>query len=192
MQPRNLEKEVRQNREGFLYEKEVERRDQIMKILEQSDKPVSGMEFAKLLHVSRQVIVQDIALLRAENKNILSTNRGYLLYRVPDERKKIQRIVYVNHTKEQIRDELYTIVDIGGKVLNVMIEHDIYGQISANLLLSTRKDVDKFVSRVEHADTRPLNCLTDGTHYHTIEAESEEILDEIEEELEKKKYLIKK
>ena len=150
------------------------------------------MELAKLLHVSRQVIVQDIALLRAENKNILSTNRGYLLYRVPDERKKIQRIVYVNHTKEQIRDELYTIVDIGGKVLNVMIEHDIYGQISANLMLSTRKDVDKFVSRVEHADTRPLNCLTDGTHYHTIEAESEEILDEIEEELEKKKYLIKK
>lgn len=163
-----------------------------MKILEQSDKPVSGMELANLLHVSRQVIVQDIALLRAENKNILSTNRGYLLYRVPDEKKKIQRVVYVNHTKEQIRDELYTIVDIGGKVLNVMIEHGIYGQISANLLLSTRKDVDKFVRRVEHADTRPLNCLTDGIHYHTIEAESEEILDEIEEELEKKKYLIKK
>lgn len=169
----------------------MERREQIIRILEQSDRPVPGMDLAKALGVSRQVIVQDIALLRAENKNILSTNRGYLLYRVHGERQKICRIVCVKHTKEQIRDELYTIVDCGGKVLDVMIEHEIYGRISGNLMLYTRKDVDRFVSRVEHANTRPLNCLTDGTHYHTIEADSEEMLDEIEDELEKKNYLLK-
>lgn len=50
------------------------RREQLIALLKQADIPVSGTDLAKRLGVSRQVIVQDIALLRAVNKNILSTN----------------------------------------------------------------------------------------------------------------------
>lgn len=164
----------------------MERRKQIVKILEESKEPISGTVLAKKLSVSRQIIVQDIALLRAENKNILSTNKGYLISNASDEINKIQRVICSYHTKEQIKDELYTIVDLGGKVRKVFVNHDIYGQISADLLIFSRKDVDEFVHKVEQSDMRPLNCLTDGVHYHLIEADSEAILDEIEEELRKK------
>ena len=163
-----------------------------MKILEQSQKPISGEKLAKEFSVSRQVIVQDIALLRAENHQILSTNKGYLLYRLAPQKEKIQRLVCVRHTKEQIREELYTIVDVGGKALNVIVEHGLYGKISADLNIATRKDVDNFVRKTEQEGSRPLNCLTDVIHYHMIEADCEEILDEVEKELEKKNFLIKR
>ena len=84
-----------------------------------------------------------------------------------------------------IRDR-YTIVDLGGRVRKVFVKHDIYGQISADLFISSRKDADEFMRRVEKSDMRPLNCLTDGIHYHLIEADSEELLDEIEKELKEK------
>ena len=164
----------------------MERRKQIVKILEESKEPISGTILAKKLSVSRQIIVQDIALLRAENKNILSTNKGYLISNTSDENNRIQRVICSCHTKEQIRDELYTIVDMGGRVRKVFVNHDIYGQISADLLIFSRKDADEFVHKEEQSDMRPLNCLTDGVHYHLIEADSEEILDEIEEELRRK------
>ena len=161
----------------------LERREQIIKILEQSQVPVSGTELAKRLSVSRQVIVQDIALLRAVNKNILSTNKGYILYHtsVPA---RARRSVRVKHRADQTREELYCVVDLGGKMLDVVVEHEIYGQI-----ISNRRDADEFVNKVEHYKTRPLNALTDGVHYHTIEADSEEILDEIENELKEKRIL---
>ena len=164
----------------------MERRRQIVKILEESKQPVSGAVLAKKLSVSRQVIVQDIALLRAENKNIISTNKGYLICSDSDESTKAQRVICSYHTKEQIREELYTIVALGGRVRKVFVKHDIYGQISADLFISSRKDADEFMRRVEKSDMRPLNCLTDGIHYHLVEADSEELLDEIEKELKEK------
>ena len=60
------------------------RRDGILSLLEESDTPLSGTELAHRFKVSRQVIVQDIALLRAEDKKILSTYRGYVLDRERD------------------------------------------------------------------------------------------------------------
>ena len=57
-----------------------DRRERLIALLQQADTPISGTELAKQLGVSRQVIVQDVALLRAENCEILSTNKGYLLY----------------------------------------------------------------------------------------------------------------
>lgn len=166
----------------------LERREQIIKILEQSGVPVSGTELAKRLSVSRQVIVQDIALLRAVNKNILSTNKGYILYHtsVPA---RARRSVRVKHHADQTREELYCVVDLGGKMLDVVVEHEIYGQIMVDLIISNRRDADEFVNKVEHYKTRPLNALTDGVHYHTIEADSEEILDEIENALKDKRIL---
>lgn len=165
------------------------RREKLVALLQDADVPVSGTDLAKILGVSRQVIVQDIALLRAVDKNILSTNKGYVLH-VPElANDRVKRSFAVSHTKEQIQDELYTIVDYGGKVLDVVVEHDIYGQITVDLILCNRLDVDEFVERIGNSKSRPLKVLTDGEHWHTVEASSEKILDKIEERMREKGYL---
>jgi len=165
------------------------RREKLISLLQQADAPVSGTDLAKYLGVSRQVIVQDIALLRAVDKNILSTNKGYVLHVPEPGNDRVKRSFAVRHTKEQIQDELYTIVDYGGKVLDVVVEHDIYGQIMVDLILCNRLDVDEFVERIETSKNRPLKVLTDGEHWHTVEADSEKVLDKIEEKLREKGYL---
>ena len=165
-----------------------ERRDRIIEILKESDEPLSGTALALQLKVSRQIIVQDIALLRAVNKNILSTNKGYLYFE-PDEH-MCTRIFHVRHTDEQIEDELNTFVDLGGRILDVIVEHEVYGQITADLRINNRRDVKEFLIKISSDKSRPLKLLTNGFHYHTVEADSEEVLEEIEKELLKKGYLI--
>lgn len=165
------------------------RREQLLFLLKQAKMPISGTDIAKKLGVSRQVIVQDIALLRAINKNILSTNKGYVLYAPEQNLGRVKRSFAVTHTNEQIRDELYTIVDYGGKVLDVVVEHDIYGQITVDLILCNRLDVDEFIDRIVSSKSRPLNVLTDGEHWHTVEADNEKMLDKIEAMLREKGYL---
>lgn len=165
-----------------------ERRDKIIEILKLNKEPISGSEIAKQLGVSRQVIVQDIALLRAVNKNILSTTKGYILYY--QEKEKVNRCFLVKHTTDEIEDELCTIVDFGGKILDVIVSHEIYGQITTDLIISTRQDVYEFVEKIKTKKTVPLKELADGVHLHTVEADSEEILDRIEQALAEKKYLL--
>ena len=125
--------------------------------------------------------------MRAVDKNIISTNKGYMFFE-PHEA-MCRRIFMVKHTDEQMRDELNSIVDNGGQVLDVIIEHDVYGPITVDLQLSTRHDVDEFMERIM-GNARPLKYLNDGVHYHTVEAESEKALDRIENVLKQKGYLI--
>lgn len=164
------------------------RREKILESLQSTTHPLSGTHLSKEYHVSRQVIVTDIALLRASHYNIISTNRGYILM---DKSIKEKRVIYVNHDNEHIADELNTIVDLGGKVLNVMVDHELYGQVSAPLIINNRREVYEFVNKVKKTSAVPLKHLCNGKHYHTIEAENNEILDLIEEELFKKGYLIR-
>lgn len=165
------------------------RRKQLLEFIEQEVSPVSGTKLAKLLGVSRQVIVQDIALLRAENKNILATNKGYVMYQ-EDAGMGYKETIAVCHGNDQIEDELYTIVDIGGRVLNVVVAHEIYGQIEVDLIIKSRRDVDEFLDKCQKNKSKPLTELTDGVHYHTLETESEEIMHEILNALNQKGYLI--
>lgn len=167
-----------------------ERRRKILEILYEVRMPVSGTELARRLGVSRQVIVQDIALLRATDKNILSTNKGYILFDVKQGADRKKRTYKVKHKDEDILEELNAIVDLGGRIRDVVVEHGIYGQISADLIINSRADAEAFVKKVEEYKTKPLNNLTHGIHFHTVEADSEEILDRIGKELEKKGYLI--
>jgi transcriptional regulator of NAD metabolism len=164
------------------------RRKTILEILHKESLPVSGTELAGRLGVSRQVIVQDIALLRATDKNILSTNKGYILFVEKSNRKR--RTYKVKHADESILDELNTIVDFGGKILDVVIEHEIYGQIAADLIINSRTDAEAFVNQTLKYKTKPLNNLTYGVHFHTVEADSEDILDRIENALQGKGYLM--
>ncbi|MBE5966898.1 MAG: transcription repressor NadR [Lachnospiraceae bacterium] len=163
------------------------RRENIIKILNQRSEPISGGELSKLLGVSRQVIVQDIALLRASDSSIFSTTKGYLLN--PFDYPRAKRTIKVKHSKEQIEDELCTIVDNGGKVLDVFVMHEIYGEITTELVIRNRQDVYDFVKKVKEKQIVPLNELTAGVHLHTIEADSEETLDRIENALREKKYM---
>ena len=165
------------------------RREKIIELLRGSERPLSGSELAGEFKVSRQVIVQDIALLRANNKNILSTNKGYLLFSPSGRHDSFCTAVRVKHTTGEIKDELYTIVDCGARVLDVVVEHAIYGQIAADLFIASRQDADEFVIKIEECKTQPLKELTDGVHLHTIEADSQEILKRTEEALRKKGYL---
>lgn len=164
------------------------RREHIIRLLKDTKHPISGSELARTLGVSRQVIVQDIALLRASDRNIVSTAKGYLLF--GNEAGKYRRIFPVYHEDSRTEEELNCIVDNGGKVLDVIVEHEIYGQITANLMLENRRDVREFIQKLESETVRPLNILTDGKHFHTVEADSEKTLDRIELELKQKNYLI--
>lgn len=163
-----------------------ERRLEIVRILSTSSEPVSGSQLAKLLGVSRQVIVQDIAIIREKNQNILSTTQGYIV----NKPMRCKRIYKVCHEDSHIQDELNTIVDAGGKVLDVFVYHSIYGRIQVDLLIATRLDVKKFIDNFEKGKVSALKKLTLDYHFHTIEADSEEILDIIEKELKEKSYLI--
>ncbi len=166
-----------------------ERRKELIRVLEQSNKAVSGTDLAKQFEVSRQVIVQDIALLRATNKKILSTNKGYILFR-NDEKTKAKRIVCVLHKDTDILKEFECIVDCGAKVLDVVVEHEIYGQVSVDLLIQNRQDALSFVEQLRNCKSKSLSCLTDGVHYHTLEADSEAMLDCAEAALKEAGFLL--
>ena len=163
-------------------------RYKIIAMLNQAPEPLSGAALAKQLKVSRQVIVQDIALLRAYDKNILSTNKGYILYQ-PETKAVYKRTVSVMHTDGQMQDELYAIVDCGAHVLDVVVEHEVYGQITVDLFLRSRTDVDEFIEKIAKSKAQPLKTLTNGAHFHTVEADSEDVLARVERQLDARGYL---
>ena len=142
-----------------------ERREKIARRLEQADGPVSATALAKEFSVSRQIIVGDVALLRAAGLDIAATPRGYILPARPvGERFTIA----CSHGGGQMQEELNAIVDQGCTVEDVIVEHPIYGQITAPLRLSSRYEVEQFVERCEKESAAPLSLLTDGVHLHTV------------------------
>lgn len=163
-----------------------ERRNEIIRTITDSRTPISGKELAAIFGVSRQVIVQDMALIRAAGHDIISTNRGYVL----NEPHAVTRTFKVSHTDEEMEDELCTIVDLGGKVLNVMVNHKVYGHMEAVLNISSRRNVKSFMEDIRSGKSSPLKNITSNYHYHLVEADSEETLDMIETELREKGFLV--
>ena len=164
-----------------------ERREQILKILKNSDKPVAGTELAKQLQVSRQVIVQDMALIRANGVESLSTNRGYVI----DEERTASRVFKVIHTDGQVEEELNLFVDLGGKVEDVFVFHKVYGVIKASMNIKSRRDVKNYMEGISTGKSTNLKNLTSDYHYHTITADDEQTLDMIQEELRQRGFLAK-
>ena len=162
-----------------------ERRKKIIELMQETTAPLSGSALGKATGVSRQVVVQDIALLRTEGYPILATARGYLL-ETPD---GVVRLVKVCHTNEQTEEELNTVVDLGGCVVDVMVNHRAYGKLSAPLGIKSRRDVQVFMERIRTGKSTPLMNITSGYHFHHIAADREEILDEIEAALREKGFL---
>jgi transcriptional regulator of NAD metabolism len=167
-----------------------ERRTKLLEILKAEGGPVKGSKISSRLMVSRQIIVQDIALLRAEGSKIIATPQGYML--TGGEKSTIIRVIAVKHGRDEIRDELETIVALGGRVLDVTIEHKIYGEITGNIMTKSLYDVDQFVKKLENEKAKPLSDLTSGIHIHTVEADSQQAINRIEDALRDKGYLISK
>lgn len=163
----------------------TERRKMIISLMRESSVPISGGKLGRETGVSRQIVVQDIALLRTEGYSILATARGYVL----DEPKMTEHLVKVFHTDEQTEEELQTIVDLGGCVVDVMVNHRVYGKMSAPLHVRNRRDVQLFMNELRSGKSAPLKNITSGYHFHHISADSEEILDEIEAALREKGFL---
>ncbi|MDK2820623.1 MAG: uncharacterized protein PWP31_588 [Clostridia bacterium] len=167
--------------------KTEERRRKIKELLN-SKVPQTGNNLAEILGVSRQVIVQDIAVLRAAGVEILATPQGYLL---PGSSDCFKRTFACRHDLEGLEKELILMVDYGGKVIDVSIEHPMYGELRGYLMLSSRYDVQKYVRDLQNSGAQPLYTLTDsGVHLHTVEASSRQILDNIESALAKEGFLL--
>lgn len=162
------------------------RRENLLKILQESTNPVSGTELAEKFNVSRQIVVQDIALLRAKNHEIISTHKGYIL----NDEETFKRVFKVKHTTEQIPDELNLIVDLGGVVDDVFVYHKVYGVIKVDMNIKSRRDVKKYIEGIESGVSTPLMQITSEYHYHTVSADSKETLDEIQNELDESGYLV--
>lgn len=160
------------------------RREELLRLLRSSSCALSGKQLGVLVGVSRQVIVQDIAQLRAEGYPLLSTPQGYLL----NEPTVVTRIVKVHHTNEETEDELSLIVKLGGTVVDVMVHHRVYGKLSAPLDIKSLQDVQTFMESIRSGKSVPLMNVTSGYHYHTIAAEKESVLDEIELALRERKF----
>ncbi|QPQ29832.1 transcription repressor NadR [Lysinibacillus sp. JNUCC 51] len=167
-----------------------ERRLQLLAQLKKSTAPITGTDLAKFANVSRQVIVNDMTLLKARNEPIIATSQGYLYMHQEQLHQTVERAIPCFHTAEDAEDELTTIVDCGGTVKNVIVEHPIYGEITASIMVSNRHEVKRFIQRVNETQASYLSELTGGTHLHVISAPSVEILDLIELTLQKKGYLI--
>ena len=156
-----------------------ERREKLKTILAQSTVPLSGSALAKMFSVSRQVIVTDIAILRAEGEEIISTSQGYITPEV----RECKRIFKVHHTREECEEELNLFVDF--------VSHRAYGVLRGELDIRSRLDVQNFLESIRSGKSTLLSSTTEGYHYHTLLAPSEEVLDMIENRLWEMGFLAK-
>ena len=163
------------------------RTDAILKRISESSSPVSGGMLASEFGVSRQIIVKDIAALKAQGNDIIATTKGYILHRTP----MPERVFKVVHRDDEIRKELQAIVIAGGIVADVFVWHKIYGKIAAELNIRTEDDISEYIIGLRTGRSGPLKNVTNGYHYHTIRAENEAVLDKVSEALESIGFLVK-
>jgi hypothetical protein len=157
-----------------------ERRQAVARRLETASGPVSAAALAREFLVSRQIIVGDVALLRAGGLEIAATPRGYVL---PKQSAGLIRTLACCHRDDQMETELNAIVDQGCTVVDVIVEHPIYGQLTGPLQLSNRYDVGQFTARCRQQSAAPLSQLTEGIHLHTVSCPSQAAYDRVQSAL---------
>ena len=150
-----------------------ERRREIIRLLEGSAEPLKGAELASRFEVSRQVIVQDLALLRAEGMPVVATPRGYLTLETGHEPSLIKTVATRHTDYPSMEKELLIFVEEGARVLNVIVEHPLYGEITGSLMITTKRDVRHFMEKIRESGGEPLASLTAGVHLHRLEGPDE-------------------
>jgi transcriptional regulator of NAD metabolism len=164
------------------------RRERILILLGNCEQPITGADLSERLGVSRQVIVQDMAVLRAAGHEILASPQGY--YVQPRLAGMHRAVVAVRHTPAQTEDELTILVDVGVEVVDVIVEHPIYGEQRGMLHIASREDVRQFIAQLNSTGARLLSELTGGLHLHTLEARRPEQLERARQVLRKRGYLV--
>lgn len=152
----------------------TQRRNAIVEQLKQAEIPLSATKLAAQFGVSRQIIVGDVALLRASSVKIIATSRGYKMEK--NDQRRLTSQVVVQHSPEQTRLELETIVQHGGEIIDVIVEHEIYGELVGGLHIRTTQDIDEFMKLYQPEETLLLSTLTKGIHIHTIAYDTKETL----------------
>ncbi|MDQ0244597.1 transcriptional regulator of NAD metabolism [Bacillus fengqiuensis] len=178
---------MKENSKKVLGEK---RRELILSWLQSEGSPLTGSELSKRTNVSRQIIVQDISLLKARNEPIIATSQGYVYMQKKHEQPLFQRLIVCHHKPEQTVDELNLLVDHGVVVKDVIVEHPVYGELTASIMVRTRKEVAEFLNKVKETNASFLSQLTEGIHLHTIEADSAAKLDDACQALEEAGFLV--
>ena len=158
-----------------------ERREKLLARLQRSDQPVTGTKLSREFSVSRQIIVGDISILRAQGAQIFATPRGYVL--PSGHKESMLGTLVCRHDAAAVEAELMAIIDNGGAVLDVIVEHPVYGPIRGDLLLESRRDIRNFLSKMKKCQANPLLIITGGTHLHTVRVPDEETLQIIRREL---------
>ena len=166
----------------------VQRREALSRCLTETPCPVSATALAQRFSVSRQIIVGDVALLRAGGMEIFATPRGYIL---PGEPAALTRTVACVHSGGEMARELESMVDQGCQVVDVVVEHPVYGQLTGQLHLSSRYEVQEFIRSVSENQAKLLSDLTGGIHLHTLRCPSEEAYQRVLEELDRAGFLLK-
>jgi len=161
-----------------------------MSILNHSTEPISESQLAEKFQVSRQAIVGDVALLRAEGNEILATPQGYVTVPQTGTTRYVKQIV-CQHDDSHTKEELNTIVDMGGELLDVIVEHPVYGELKGQLNISSRKDADRFMHNISKHQTELLSVLTNGIHSHTLSTPDIETFERIVQALDEKNLLYK-
>lgn len=165
-----------------------ERRNNIMGMLIKEKKAIKGTTLAERFNVTRQIIVKDIAILRAKGNNIIATPDGYM---VNDENSsRVKSIIAVNHNDDDMISELEIVVKYGGIIEDVIVEHPLYGEIKGLLMIKNLNDLNKFKDSLEEINAKPLSALTNGIHLHTISSDSLENMELIKEELKEKGFIL--
>ncbi|ERT58149.1 MULTISPECIES: transcription repressor NadR [Megasphaera] len=155
-----------------------ERRQEIVRLLSSSPNALTGTALSRQCQVSRQIIVGDVAVLRAQGVPIISTPRGYQM--LTSAHGRVRRVFVCCHGADKMRQELEAIVDNGGIVHNVVIEHDVYGNLEGSLHLRSRRDVNAYLQRMAEANAELLSKISGGIHTHLVEAATEGELRAIE------------
>lgn len=163
------------------------RREDILVRLIESVTPIKGTDFAKLYNVTRQIIVKDIAILRAKGNKIIATPDGYI---ITSEDNRVRTILAVSHESNRIEEELEIIIKYGGIIEDVIVEHPLYGEIKGILMIKNLNDLNNFIKRYENNKAKPLSVLTNGVHIHTISADNEENMELIKKELKESGFII--
>ena len=158
-----------------------ERKVQIRAALSTSQKPISASAFAKKFGVSRQTVVGDIALMRALGAKIIATPRGYEYQEEPNQAH--QAVIVCRHEPDEIEQELTLIINNGGTVVDVSVDHPLYGQLRGQLAIRTHSDIQNFLQQLRHFEGHPLAVLTNGVHLHTITYQTDEQLKNIKNAL---------
>ncbi len=168
----------------------AQRREAIMTRLTGAEEPLSASLLAAELGVSRQIVVGDVALLRAAGTQIDATPRGYQLH--PEAKGYTGILACAHRTADEMREELYTVVDQGGVVLDVAVENPLYGELRGNLNLASRYDVDNFIRQAAQTPECLLSRMTGGVHLHTLRCPDQATFERIRNALDAKGLLYKK